>query len=1279
MLLLSVIVILSHVSCGTPTETPSLDLSALEAELALAINEQGDYTSESYNAYKTVLGQAKEIANDTNKTQEAVDEIATALTEARLALLTRDVSETVGGEKSFYIISGASREINISDYVNTNGLGKITYKVKTSNAVLSVGTVENARFTLTAGGVREATDVTVTISVLYDNVEKLKVTLSVCITNDQTPSIKENEVLKEYDLITLENKESVVLDFSENVNNPGGIDLIYSAVCEEESLTLNGSLYTLLFGYCTENTVYKTITVTISYIANGESGSLTYTYKIGTRDTGVYGMANGGFENGLDGWTIITTQGDKPFGGIDNKTTFWGEGYPMNNIGNYFSSYADGAEEASMGTLASPYFVVKSQYASYMLGGGGNRMVYITLENKDGEVLAIYRNTKFADFPEGEYSLEEKTAMIGSTVFLANMVTYKVNLAEFEGEEVRFVIHDYASSGWGVVFFDELVTYYSSPEEMPEGAVLAENLLANKNALILELGKAIEQQGDYTTDSYNTYAGKLAQAIEVARDDIATQEEVDRVTEALTEARLALTIRAIEEVAGANKNYKLTSGYSKEFTLSDYINTNNLSAITYQVVANDEFVTVGDITDGKFTITAGEVEEKSTTTVTIIVYYNNTKKLEVILSIDVSDDLSPVILNSEVALELDIYNLSNKDGIALDLSENIYNVGGYELTYSVSYGGATTVVEGASYTFQFGKYTETVTTEVLTVTISFVVNEESKSISYTYKLAIKDTTSYRLVNGGFENGLDGWTLVGNIGGVSSDTNYWVEEWENGGRGYEFGLEGEYMFSAYKKGALESAVGTLTSSKFVIGGSGFVSFKLGAAKDGNYVYIDIVDAKTKEIIARYYNGLWAETTDGLKSGCTLVAYKADLSQFIGREVFIRVSDNADSGYGLFFLDSFVTYYTSEPEGFNEATAVNYTVSGTIYDVFNGGFEIGGVQGWWNNGEIGLVTDASGYWGDNIPYGKDGNFLFTGVESFGADTMREGNRGVLTSSVFEIGGTGYISFKLGGGGNVLCYVQVIDAVTGEVLARYRQQAQQDAKLIQYVADLSAYIGRSVRFQVVDQAASGWGCVSFDSLVTYYRGTEALPEGLVATDILDSLNYDIVNGSFENGLEGWNMNITEGGAHNTLGWVTDTEIDTGWYEKNTDTKDGDNLFTFVLPDDTNCENSKGTLTSSSFSLKKGAYVSFLFGGAGGGINHDVYIELCRADGSVIARFYNDKEGKINTRMNAYFYQYTGEEVECFFRVVDNSVGDYGCFVVDNFQVNLAEIPEGYTEAIR
>ena len=534
-------------------------------------------------------------------------------------------------------------------------------------------------------------------------------------------------------------------------------------------------------------------------------------------------------------------------------------------------------------------------------------------------------------------------------------------------------------------------------------------------------------------------------------------------------------------------------------------------------------------------------------------------------------------------------------------------------------------------------------------------------------LADEDPSPYTLVNGGFENGSEGWTVVGNIGSVSSDKTYWVNDPEKA-EGFEFGMDGEMMFSAYAPGAEERAVGTLTSSTFVVGGSGFITFKVGAMRDGNYVYVDVVDAETKEILARYYNGLWSERTEDVKSGCTLIAYKADLSAFAGKEVFFRISDNADSGYGLFFADSFNTYYTSEPQGFNAATPVDYAVSGTVYDVFNGGFEMGGLQGWWNAGEPGLVTGADAFF-SGAAYGKDGNFLYSGVEDHLAGNGREGNTGVLTSSVFEIGGSGYITYMLGGG-NTLCYVQVIDSTTGEILARYRQQAREDAVLKLYVADLSAYIGRSARIQLVDNATHDWGCVSFDNVVTYY---ENAPEGMLAIDV----KYDIANGSFENGKDGWKQN------GDNLGEVVRDEINEGWYTKNDGNKDGDHVFSFAFFDAegrvVNVEYARGNIESSSFVLKQGSFVSFRFGGAGGAQNHDVFIQLCSADGTVIATFYNDAEGKVNTKMNAYYYQYLGEDAECFFRVVDNSTGDYGCFVVDDFRVNLENAPEGFIEAIQ
>ena len=1669
---------------------------ALNAEIDLEVLEQGDYTDDSYNAYIEKLNAAKALSSDVAATQAAVNEATAALKAAREALAVRPVEKLENENTEFKVTCGGVEEIVLAEYINTNNLSGITYSITADSAAVTIGEIADGKFTVTGCEVSEDTNVKVTITVYYNGEEKLTVVLTVKVAYDLVPTVTEEELVREHDLFDLENKESITLNLAENIVNEGGLVLTFTVKRGEEAIELEGAEYSFTFGsYGTEFT-YETFTVTVSFFANGREQSLEYTYKLGLKDTRAYRVANGNFEQGLDGWTLNNTVGEAPFAGIDEKTTFWGEGYAMYNVGKYFSSYADGAQEGSHGTLASPLFTVNSKYATYMLGGAGNHNVYITIENEAGEVLALYRNTKFTDFPAGEYSLEEKREMIGNTVFLANFVTYKVDLESFAGQKIRFVIHDHASEGWGVVYFDELNTYYASEDTVPESAILAENLLASKDALNAEIALEVKEQGDYTADSYNAYVERLNAAKALVSDIAVTQATVNEVTAALTEARLALTVRPVEEIDGANKSFSVISGTSQEFALSGYVNTNDLSNITYAVSADSQLVTVSDITDGKFTVTAGMVNKAADVTVSIVVSYNGTAKLTVNIAIHITNDLEPTVPGEDVVEIYDVVELGGSD-IIINFADSVVNEGELALTYSAKHGEVDITLDGTSYTFTpAGSYSHEVIYETFTVTISYVANGEAAFVTYTYKLGLFDSTAFKLENGGFENGMDGWTVVGNIGDVSSEKTYW-----NG----EFGMDGEGMFSAYAPGATEGAVGTLTSSTFKVGGSGFVTFKLGAMRDENYVYIDVVDAETKQILARYYNGLWERDV----THCTLVAYKANLSEFMGKDVFFRISDNADSDYGLFFADSFITYYANEPEGFNAATPVSYAVSGTVYDVFNGDFEMGGNQGWWNIGEIGVVTNANGYWGDNIPYEKVGNYLFTGVESYGADTMREGNTGTLTSSVFEIGGTGMISFKLGGGGNELCYVQIIDAVTGEALAMYHQQAQRDAVLIQYTADLSAYIGRTVRIQVVDQASSGWGCVSFDNVVTYYPAGAALPEGISAYNYLkndkaalnaelalevteqgdytldsfnayieklnaakaaasktiifqeeidnvtaaltearlaltvrpvlevsgankelsvisgnskeitltdyintnnlssityavssdnalvtvseitdgkftitageiteatvakvsilvsyngeekltvelsvqitndlaptvkseeileayevfdlenktelvldlsknisndgnlalsysvagtaldshlytftlgeygsevtyetltvsvsyvangeagtitytyklamtDSSEYRLVNGGFENGLEGWTkvgnigdvssnthywtnenggyafgmdgekmfsayapgaaedavgtltssafkiggsgfitfklgaakdgnyvhvevidvdtgrilvrygnslwaentegvksgctliaykadlsefigknvcirvtdtayndyglffadsfvtyyenepegfatatkldtynlangsfetgnlngwtMNIVGAGNYNTLGWVQNSERAEDWYTTNENRKDGNYLFTFLALDGANCENTTGDLVSSTFTLKKNTYVSFRLGGAG---SSRVCIQILRSDGTWIASFYNDAPGRVNTEMYAYYYYYTGEEADCYFVIHDDAVSDYGCFVVDDFRVNLETKPNGFIDA--
>ena len=78
-------------------------------------------------------------------------------------------------------------------------------------------------------------------------------------------------------------------------------------------------------------------------------------------------------------------------------------------------------------------------------------------------------------------------------------------------------------------------------------------------------------------------------------------------------------------------------------------------------------------------------------------------------------------------------------------------------------------------------------------------------------------------------------------------------------------------------------------------------------------IEIVDAATDVAIAKYHNDN-ADSNEG-----RMFSFKADLSEFMGSEVYIRVVDNADSAWGCLAVDSFITHYASI-EDLPEATLI-----------------------------------------------------------------------------------------------------------------------------------------------------------------------------------------------------------------------------------------------------------------------------------------------------------------------------------------------------------------------
>ena len=827
--------------------------------------------------------------------------------------------------------------------------------------------------------------------------------------------------------------------------------LAFRGIAAEDALTLTVTPYT----------VSKDGTTTV----RGEEKTLVKAageHFAAKTDTSKYAVKNGGFETGdLTGWTLT---GD--FGVVSDESAYWGGSYDKSEGSTYlftwYTTAGDVSRENEAGTLVSdPFTLQKNAYVTFRLAGGNRSEIRVEFVNAvTGEVIGQFFNTNAND---------------------GHLISYAYTFSNTEELSCYIRVVDEATTGWGCLAVDDFVTYYPAGETLG-GAVTAVNAVDLKATLGAEIAAdRLTAQGDYTADSYRAYTEALASA-EDKYNAATLPVGLQAALTTLRDAKAALTYRIPTEVSGVQKNFTLRTGGSRTFLFSDLVDEDALSEITYALSAGNGVTYT--LVDGGFTLTAGNAGAESVP-VTLTVSHRGVAVLTVALTVNVTADTVPTVNTAYVSRDIDFYDATEAD-LLIDLLASVNNPGDLALTFTVTNGGVPVELTGGTR-FAFavaGPYTATPTAVVFSVEVAYTANGVSGTLTFDYTVNVRDTTGYRVKNGGFETGdLTGWTLVNSqIGAVSNASRYWLNDSESP-NGFSFGKDGEWFFNAYATDA-EGATGSLTSSSFVIGNSGWLTFKLGAARHVTQVWIDVYDAGTGEILARYGNTAWQERTDGVKSGCSLIAYKADLSAYIGRTVKIRVVDNATNDYGLFFADSFDAWHDAEPDN-AYLTAVPQAHAASIYEVENGGFETGNLDHWRLNGDIGVVSGDSVYWrNDNNSYDKDGNYLFTWWtwnNETDSEVNREGNTGTLTSSQFVLKANGILTFKLGGGcNNENVYFEVVNAETGETMGRFVNTSPADGRLIQYsyqfdnASDVNCYI------RVVDNAASGWGCFALDAVV-------------------------------------------------------------------------------------------------------------------------------------------------------------------------------------------------------
>lgn len=922
-------------------------------------------------------------------------------------------------------------------------------------------------------------NVTATATVSGETVEKTaSFTVTVTVT-DTTPAATEDTVTVEEVVDLYLHESGYVIDLAANISNAQRI-VSYTV----GGKPVSGTKYTLTGAY---TDTPQEVTLSIVGVVDGKR-DVEYTYTLSVIDSSAYRMQNGSLEDEDTGWTGMN-------GGFSEDGTYFGQ-YPVNNDGRYYVGIDQGTE-----TVESPAFVVGgSGWITFKLGSmrpnSGSELRNIYLEvvkysvEGEGEVLARVRNVLFED-PAAALKLND----------------YKLDLSQFKGETVFIrAVDQEVGENFRSLYLDAFVTWYDAEPadtytdlskayylDTAAAFDLAQTntatvvpVLLSEGLLNKEYTYAAKFEGDGLTAEGLKITAEKSGVYTVTYTALYGEEEIGSFSVTVT----VTNTTPLPEFENTTKDYaygEWQSGTPVQVALPA---DGERFSYSYSVSAGE-----ANIDDRTLTYTpsaAGSVQITVTVTLTDKNYtVTDLPTLSFTVTLNFADSEITLADGDSISVAFDVNDaeIADKEAYTLDFAQYLVIPEDKTVSYTVKMNEEDIVLDGSSYTLVFAELglNETEQEFVFAVTAT----SGKTQLKYTVTLRIKDTYQYRLYNGGFDLDLDGWTLDGMmdgekndaaLGGISEETGYW----ENDPSGVDplFYNDGKF-FSAYAAGAAESATGTLRSANFVIGGSGWITYKLGGAKNIEQVYLEVVSADgAKRVTLPNFD--WSDNAGSLVRGCTLVSYKANLLEYgfaRGDKVYLRVTDNGNStgDYGLFFLDSVVTYYPvgSEPDdSFNLVSK---------YRLYNGGFETGSLMGWELTGDIGVVTDDDNYWNDpNRVYGKNGKYLFSWYKN-GDGVERENATGTLQSRVFTLKQDAIVSFLLGGGqtGVSLEFVRpAADGAGEEVLARFTNQLFDDGRLISYYYQFNLKEDTQCFVRVIDEAAvdaGSWRCFALDGVET------------------------------------------------------------------------------------------------------------------------------------------------------------------------------------------------------
>ena len=404
-----------------------------------------------------------------------------------------------------------------------------------------------------------------------------------------------------------------------------------------------------------------------------------------------------------------------------------------------------------------------------------------------------------------------------------------------------------------------------------------------------------------------------------------------------------------------------------------------------------------------------------------------------------------------------------------------------------------------------------ISSSLLTINKNYLVNlmpgkyefkvwfsHHSENISLTI---LDKNNQYRLINESFETGnYFGWSSrnvfkgEGALSAFTNDTiviNNEVLDSDN-----VYGGDGDYVYGLpqeVSKMSFEEKMGYLSSSEFVLGGNGYISFKLGAAKNADLTYLSVVESLTGIEIARFGNSLFDKNLSGLENA-RLHQYQVDLSAHLGKRLHFEIYDLGGRDWDFITLDNVETFHQEPLEIATEALDIK-PLAGLSYapnQLVNGDFS-DDLNHW-------RISNASGW------HKSDGTSDTWRVQNgiLKSDSSGDAARGLIRSSFFRVDGSGIVSLEMGAAQGSRfdkdTFVSIKQRGTNHEIIRFANHLHNGNEMLKYFVDLSDYSGEIMYFEIADNAVGSWDTIFIDNIITYYEEVPFFNYGQMA----QNLNY-------------------------------------------------------------------------------------------------------------------------------------------------------------------------------